>query len=84
MGEVDFNDLPWRRGSEKLTKEGGSMVQEHVFLKWGEGLELFLFNIFRVYQLEILEIILLSHHELQDTADISQHKQPMSSASCSR
>ena len=60
------------------------MVQGHVFLKWGEGLELFLFNIFRVYQLEILEIILLSHHELQDTADISQHKQPMSSASCSR
>ena len=80
---VNFNYLPWRRGSEKnrewkygaracLLKMGG-----------GEGLALFLFNIFRGYQLEILEITLQSHHQLQEAADISQHQQPLSSASCS-
>ena len=49
------------------------MVQGHVFLKLGEGLALFLFNILRVYQLEILEITLQSQHQLHDRADISQH-----------
>ena len=48
------------------------MVQEHIFLKWGEGLALFLFNIFRVYQLEILEITLPRHHQLHNAANISQ------------
>ena len=38
----------------------------------GEGLALFRFNIFRVCQLEILEIILQSHYQLRDAADISQ------------
>ena len=38
----------------------------------GEGLALFLFNIFRVYQLEILEITVQSHHQLRDAVDISQ------------
>ena len=38
------------------------MVQGHVFLKSEEGLALFLFNILRVYQLEILEITLQSQH----------------------
>ena len=49
------------------------MVQGHVFLKSGEGLALFLFNIFKVYHLEILEITLQSHHQLHDAANISQH-----------
>ena len=48
------------------------MVQEHVFLKWGEGLALFIFNIFRVYHLEILEITLPRHHQLHNAANISQ------------
>ena len=48
------------------------MVQGHVFLKSRDGLALFLSNIFRVYQLEILEITLQSHHQLHDTANISQ------------
>ena len=71
-GEVNFNYLPWRRGSEIFLKRGGSMVQGHVFLKSRDGLALFLSNIFRVYQLEILEITLQSHHQLHDTANISQ------------
>ena len=45
------------------------MVQGHVFLKSREGLALFLFNIFRVYQLEILEFTLQSHHHLHDAAN---------------
>ena len=57
-------------------------MQRHVFLKWG-GRVLFLFNIFMVYQLEILEITFQSHHQLQDAANINQHQQPTSSASCS-
>ena len=48
------------------------MVQGHVFLKSRDGLALFLSNIFRVYQLEILEITLQSHHHLHDAANISQ------------
>ena len=72
-GEVNFNYLPWRRGSEIFLKRGGSMVQGHVFLKSREGLALFLFNIFRVYQLEILEITLQSRHHLHDAANINQH-----------
>ena len=71
-GEVNFNYLPWRRGSEIFLKRGGSMVQGHVFLKLRDGLALFLSNIFSVYQLEILEITLQSHHHLHDAANISQ------------
>ena len=48
------------------------MVQGHVFLKLRDRLALFLSNIFRVYQLEILEITLQSHHQLHDAANISQ------------
>ena len=48
------------------------MVQGCVFLKSGEGLALFLFNIFRIYQLQILEITFQSHHQLHDTDNISQ------------
>ena len=48
------------------------MVQGHVFLKSRDGLALFLSNIFSVYQLEILEITLQSHHHLHDAANISQ------------
>ena len=47
-------------------------MQRHVFSKSGEGLALFLFSIFRVYQLEILEITLQSHHQLHDRTNISQ------------
>ena len=47
-------------------------MQRHAFSKSGEGLALFLFNIFRVYQLEILEITLQSHHQLHDRTNISQ------------
>ena len=66
-GGSNFHYLPQRRGSEKLNKGGRGMVQGHVFLKRGrKKLVLFLFNIFRVYQLEIPEITLKSHHHLQD------------------
>ena len=71
-GEVNFNYLPWRRGSEIFLKRGGSMVQGHVFLKSREGLALFLFNIFRVHLLEILESTWQSHHQLHDAANIRQ------------
>ena len=30
------------------------MVQGQVFLKWGEGVALFLFNFFKVYQITLL------------------------------
>ena len=36
-GEVNFDYLPQRRGSEKVKKGGGSMVQGQVFLKVGAG-----------------------------------------------
>ena len=72
-GEVNFSYLPWRRGSEIFLKRGGSMVQEHAFLKSREGLALFLFNIFRVYQLQILEINIQSCHHLHDATNINQH-----------
>ena len=49
------------------------MVQGHAFVKSREGLALFLFNIFRVYQLQILEINMQSRHHLHDAADINQH-----------
>ena len=48
------------------------MVQGYVFLKSGEGLALVLFDIFGVYQLEILEITSQSHHQLHDRANIIQ------------
>ena len=46
----------------------------HVFLKSGKGLALFLFDILGVYQLQILEITSQSHHQLHDTANISQRQ----------
>ena len=33
-GEVNFDYLPWRGGSEKL-KKGGSIIQGQIFLKEG-------------------------------------------------
>ena len=50
------------------------MAERHVFLKGGGrggGLTLLLFNIFSLYQLEILEITLQSHHQLLEAANIS-------------
>ena len=43
---------PPEGGSKKLKKGGGSTVQGQVFLK-GKGLELFLFNAFKVYHFYI-------------------------------
>ena len=62
MGEVNFVDyLPRRGESEKLEKEGGSMVQGQVSLKvceyvcvfegGGEALTRFVCNFFKVYHL---------------------------------
>ena len=48
-GGVNVNYLPWRGGnSEKLKKEGGSMVEEQVFLKGGIA-GIFYFHFFKVY-----------------------------------
>ena len=44
-GEVNFNNLPRRGGSEKLKKGGGSMVQGQVFLKTGVGEGAYIFPI---------------------------------------
>ena len=54
-GEVNFNCPPGGGGSENQRKGGGSMVQVQVFLK--RGLELFLFNFFKVYHLYISRVL---------------------------
>ena len=55
----------WGRGSEKLRKGGGSMVQGLILLK-GAGLTLFLFNFFKVYHfLSCLKMNLKMSHKLR-------------------
>ena len=78
-GEVNFNYLPWRRESEKLEKEGGSIVQGQVFLK--EGLALFLFNLLKVYHFYIQNYFTKSSsaaghslHQQLTSADISSQR----------
>ena len=78
-GEVNFNYLPWRRESEKLEKEGGSIVQGQVFLK--EGLALFLFNLLKVYHFYIQNYFTKSssaarhsQHQQLTSADISSQQ----------
>ena len=76
------NPASWPLGH--CSKKGVEVwCKAHLLKRRGKGLALFLFNMFRVYQLEVLEITLQSHHQLQDAANIIRHQQPMSGASCS-
>ena len=78
------------RESENIKKRGGSMVQGQVFLKEGESWH-FIYLIFsrfiiftlRNYFTKSSSAAGRSQHQLTSAADISQHQQPPSGASCS-